>query len=59
MNLRFNRYLYKSSKYQFMCTIYHSLFNAERAVAIKSNSMFNLTDLMTISLPKADRKNLC
>ena len=42
-----------------MCTIYHSLFNVERAVAIKSNSMFNLTDLMTISLPKADRKNLC
>ena len=41
-----------------MCTIYHSLFNVERAVAIKSNSMFNLTDLMTISLLKADRKNL-
>ena len=42
-----------------MCTIYHSLFNVERAVAIKSNSMFNLSDLMTITLPKADRKNLC
>ena len=41
-----------------MCTIYHSLFNVERAVSIKSNSMFNLSDLMTISLPKADRKNL-
>ena len=45
-----------------MCTIYHSLNNIERAVDIKS--IFNLTDLslrsvMTISLPKADRKNLC
>ena len=59
MNLRFNRYLYKSSKEQFMCTIYHSLFNVERAEAIKSNSLFNLTDFIPISLPKADRKNLC
>ena len=42
-----------------MCTIYHSLFNVERAVSIKSNIMFNLSDLMIISLPKADRKNLC
>ena len=62
MNLRFNRYLYKSSKKQFMCTIYHSLFNTERAVDIRATACLtdlSLRSLMTVSLTKADRMILC
>ena len=58
MNLRFNS-ICTNPVNNNLCVRSTIVSLMLRAVAIKSNNMFNLTDLMTISLPKADRKNLC